>query len=87
MSTIVLVDAAGAVTLPADFCMAAGVTPGADLLAEIQEGRIVRERPRRPIWERFAALTADAPREELDKVPTDGAAQLDHYLYGHPKRA
>jgi predicted DNA-binding antitoxin AbrB/MazE fold protein len=45
---------------------------------------VVKARP--PIWERIAALAADAPPEELDKVPTDGAAQLDHYLYGHPKR-
>jgi hypothetical protein len=27
-----------------------------------------------------------APPEETEKVPADGAAQIDHYLYGHPKR-
>ena len=86
MSTIVQADAAGAVTLPADFCKAAGVTPGADLVAEVQAGRIVLRPAAPPFWERIAALTADAPQEELDKLPTDGAAQLDHYLYGYPKR-
>jgi bifunctional DNA-binding transcriptional regulator/antitoxin component of YhaV-PrlF toxin-antitoxin module len=87
MSTMVKADATGAVTLPAELCRAAGVAPGADLVAEVQDGRIVLERPRPPIWERIIALTADAPPEELDKLPADGAAQLDHYLYGTPKRS
>ena len=86
MSMIVKADATGAVALPAELCQAAGVLPGTDLVAEVQGGRIVLERPRLPFWERIAALTADAPPEELEKAPTDGAAQVDHYLYGHPKR-
>jgi antitoxin component of MazEF toxin-antitoxin module len=86
MSTILRADASGAVTLPADLCRAAGVAPGTDLLAEVQNGRIVLERRRIPIWERLAARAAEIPPEELDKVPADGAAQIDHYLYGHPKR-
>jgi antitoxin component of MazEF toxin-antitoxin module len=86
MSTIVTADATGAVTLPAELCRAAGVAPGTDLVAEVQAGRIVLERPRLPIWERIIALTADAPPEELAKPPTDGASQHDHYLYGTPKR-
>ena len=86
MSTMVKADATGAVTLPAELCRAAGVVPGAELVAEVHAGRIVLERPRQPIWERIIALTADAPPEELDKLPIDGAAQIDHYLYGHPKR-
>jgi antitoxin component of MazEF toxin-antitoxin module len=86
MSTIVKADATGAVTLPAELCRAAGVAPGADLVAEVQDGRIVLERRRVPIWERIAARAAEIPPEELDKLPPDGAAQIDHYLYGHPKR-
>ena len=39
-----------------------------------------------PIWERLAALTADAPEEELAKLSVDGASQHDHYIYGTPKR-
>jgi hypothetical protein len=39
----------------------------------------------RPIWEVFADTMKDAPREELAALPKDGAAQVDHYLYGHPK--
>ena len=86
MSTIVKADAAGAVTLPAELCRAAGVAPGADLVAEVRDGRIVLEQRRLPIWERILALTADAPPEELAKPPIDGASQHDHYLYGAPKQ-
>ncbi|HWG41666.1 MAG TPA: AbrB/MazE/SpoVT family DNA-binding domain-containing protein [Gemmataceae bacterium] len=86
MSTLVKADATGVVTLPAELCRAAGLGPGIDLVVEVQDGRIVLERRRQPIWERIAALAADAPPEEIAKLPADGAAQIDHYLYGHPKR-
>jgi hypothetical protein len=40
----------------------------------------------RPIWEIAEEIGASVPAEEWAKVPQDGAANLDHYLYGHPKR-
>ena len=39
-----------------------------------------------PIWEAFIEASLDIPDEELDRLPTDGAAQHDHYIYGTPKR-
>jgi antitoxin component of MazEF toxin-antitoxin module len=87
MSTLVKADANGAVTLPAELCKAAGVEPGAELVAEVQDGRIVVGPKRRPIWERIAEMVADVPPEELARLPTDGASQHDHYIYGTPKRA
>lgn len=27
------------------------------------------------------------PEEEFEKLPVDGAAQIDHYVYGTPKRS
>jgi antitoxin component of MazEF toxin-antitoxin module len=86
MSTLVKADASGTVTLPAELCRAAGVAPGTELSAEVQDGRIILERPRRPIWERLADEAAKTPPEEVAKLPVDGAAQIDHYLYGHPKQ-
>lgn len=86
MSQLIKADADGAVTLPADLCLAAGIAPGTDLIADVEAGRIVLERRRPPIWERIAARATEIPPEELDKLPADGAAQIDHYLYGHPKR-
>ena len=41
---------------------------------------------RKPIWEQFIEASADIPDEELDRLPTDLAAQVDHYIYGTPKR-
>jgi antitoxin component of MazEF toxin-antitoxin module len=79
-------DSSGAVTLPAELCRAAGVVPGADLVAEVEAGRIVVAAVRPPIWERIAARAAEIPSQEISKLPADGAAQIDHYLYGHPKR-
>lgn len=31
-------------------------------------------------------VSATIPPEELDRLPTDMAANIDHYLYGSPKR-
>jgi predicted DNA-binding antitoxin AbrB/MazE fold protein len=53
---------------------------------ELEKVQITVEPACVPIWERIIALTADIPPEELEKPPVDGAAQLDHYLYGAPKR-
>jgi Arc/MetJ-type ribon-helix-helix transcriptional regulator len=32
-------------------------------------------------------LRKKVPPEEFSRLPTDGAKQLDHYIYGIPKRA
>ena len=40
-----------------------------------------------PIWRRIVEEMADAPEEVLAQLPTDGAENHDHYLYGWPKRS
>ncbi len=40
----------------------------------------------KPIWEVVDDLREGIPPEEFAKLPEDGAEQLDHYLYGSPKR-
>jgi Arc/MetJ-type ribon-helix-helix transcriptional regulator len=40
----------------------------------------------RPIWEIADEIRKSIPEEEWAKLPADGASQLDHYLYGSPKR-
>lgn len=40
----------------------------------------------RPIWERIADLAAKLPEDAIAGLPRDGASQLDHYLYGAPKK-
>ncbi len=41
---------------------------------------------RRPLWEIVEKVNAELPADTWDNVPTDGSINLDHYLYGAPKR-
>jgi len=41
---------------------------------------------RRRISQRIAEIMADVPPEEFARLPKDGARQVDHYVYGLPKR-
>ena len=51
-----------------------------------EESAVQPQEPRKPIWEQFADASKDIPEEELNRLPVDGAAQHDHYIYGTPKR-
>lgn len=44
-----------------------------------------RTRAGKSIWQIADSFVKDLPEEELHKLPTDGAAQHDHYIYGLPK--
>jgi hypothetical protein len=46
----------------------------------------VEIKPKKSIFEKVLELGASVPVEEWDKVPTDLAKNLDHYLYGAPKK-
>ncbi len=39
-----------------------------------------------PAWRRVLETMQDVPDEVFDRIPADSSAQLDHYLYGTPKR-
>jgi Arc/MetJ-type ribon-helix-helix transcriptional regulator len=39
-----------------------------------------------PAWERVLRNMEAVPDEVFDRIPADSSAQLDHYLYGAPKR-
>jgi len=41
----------------------------------------------RPIWDVLVENMEDVPPEDLAALPKDGASQIDHYIYGLPKRA
>ena len=43
------------------------------------------EPPSKPLWERIIELAESIPDEVLQRLPTDGARNVDHYLYGAPK--
>lgn len=44
------------------------------------------EPPRRSLLDIWQELAKDIPDEELEKIPTDASYNLDHYLYGAPKK-
>ena len=37
-------------------------------------------------WEIIQEIVEEIPKDEWDKLPTDGSMNVDHYLYGHPKK-
>ena len=78
MATIVKADATGAVLLPAEICRAAGVAPGAELVAEVQDGRIILQRRHRPIWEEIADLTKDIPPGPKSATGVRSIRRLKH---------
>ena len=41
---------------------------------------------RRPFWEYWVEAGKQIPDEDLAKIPPDFSYNLDHYLYGAPKR-
>lgn len=55
-----------------------------DEAAQEADGR--EEEERKPIWERIVERAKEVPDEVWEKLPKDGAAEVDHYIYGTPKR-
>jgi hypothetical protein len=53
---------------------------------ETRETIQAEPKDRMPIWERIREISAEVPDEEWAKLPTDGSINVDHYLYGSPKR-
>ena len=53
---------------------------------DLRSGGPEREPNVRPIWEVILDHAKAIPSEAFEKLPKDGASQVDHYLYGHPKR-
>ena len=40
----------------------------------------------KPFWRKAIEASQRIPEEELERLPADLAAQVDHYIYGTPKR-
>ena len=84
----VRVEPSGAILLPEELREEFGLVPGATVVLELREDGVLPRPsvPPKPIWERIAELGESLPEEEQAKLPTDLAAQHDHYIYGTPKR-
>ena len=55
----------------------------ADVEAKADNGHSVG---RVPIWEKIQAIMDGVPDEVFANIPTDGSINVDHYLYGAPKK-
>ena len=42
--------------------------------------------PEPAIWDKIEAIMRDVPDEVLATIPCDGSINVDHYLYGAPKK-
>jgi LmbE family N-acetylglucosaminyl deacetylase len=38
------------------------------------------------IWDKIEEIMRDVPDAVLSRIPTDGSINVDHYLYGAPKK-
>ncbi len=57
-----------------------------DVAEAANEANDREEEASQPIWEWIAEQAKNVPDEEWEKFPKDGAAEVDHYIYGTPKR-
>ena len=42
--------------------------------------------PRKTIWDKLDERLKNVPTEEFAEIPADASTNLDHYLYGAPKK-
>jgi Arc/MetJ-type ribon-helix-helix transcriptional regulator len=68
------------------------MTEAASLLLEQLRQKQTQAKPvdaaprHKPIWEEFEEIAASIPQEVWAQIPADSSEQLDHYIYGTPKR-
>jgi hypothetical protein len=53
---------------------------------EFVEGLVGKVRTGESIWEKIKERVKNVPPEAWADVPSDGSINLDHYLYGAPKK-
>lgn len=58
------------------------------ILDQQQTGETTQEKPpqRAMIWDKIGEIMRDVPDEVWTRIPTDGSINIDHYLYGAPKK-
>jgi hypothetical protein len=78
----------GAFRTVEDFLMHALVTARPVRDIEPSQPASISQNPddEQPIWEVITDLMKNVPDEVFDRLPKDGASQVDHYIYGLPKR-
>ena len=57
------------------------------VLAFVESIEEIDEPKKQSLLDKLEAIRKRVPDEEWAKLPTDGAENIDHYLYGAPKKA
>ncbi len=57
-----------------------------DVAEATNEANGHEEEERKPIWEKIRERAEKIPPEVWERLPEDGASEVDHYIYGTPKR-
>jgi hypothetical protein len=55
-------------------------------IGKLAEPQPAASGPRRHIWDIIAENMKSVPLEDLAALPSDGLSQIDHYVYGVPRR-
>ena len=55
-------------------------------LERLVEERLQSAGQPEPFWKTFTCRMHALPADVFEHLPTDGASEHDHYLYGSPKR-
>lgn len=58
-----------------------------DYAESIETNDVETEGARQTLWEKVRHIVEEVPMEEWEKLPKDGSINVDHYLYGHPKKS
>ena len=83
----ITVDEHGAIVLPVEVRRILGVVAGSQLEIEADErGVLLRRVEGKPLWQVVAEAAEALPVDTAAQLPTDGAEQHDHYIYGVPRR-
>ncbi|MDQ3043053.1 MAG: hypothetical protein M3R11_11895 [Acidobacteriota bacterium] len=56
------------------------------VLEFVESIEATEEPERQSLLEKLEAISKRVPDEVWEKLPTDGAENIDHYLYGAPKK-
>lgn len=58
-----------------------------DYAETLEDEKVSEDTERQTIWEMVKDIIEEVPKEQWDKLPTDGSINVDHYLYGHQKKS
>ncbi len=58
-----------------------------DYAETLEDAEISPETEYQTIWDMVKQFAEDVPDEAWDELPTDGATNVDYYLYGHKKKS